>query len=96
MPEKISREEVAHVAKLARLELSEQEQNRMTGQMNDILGYMEKLNELDTKDIFATTHAIQVRNVFRSDKVDPSLDREQVLANSPESDGISFIVPKVI
>lgn len=96
MQEKISREEVAHVAKLARLDLSEQEQDRMTGQMNDILGYMEKLNALDTKNISATTHAIELRNVFRADVVHPSLDREQVLANSPESDGVSFIVPKVI
>jgi aspartyl-tRNA(Asn)/glutamyl-tRNA(Gln) amidotransferase subunit C len=96
MKEKISREEVRHVANLARLELAEQEEARMTEQMNQILGYMDKLNELDTTNVPATTHAIQLQNVFRPDEVRQSLDRDQVLTNAPESDGVSFIVPKVI
>lgn len=96
MEEKISREEVRHVAKLARLDLSEQEEVRMTGQMNDILSYMEKLNKLDTANVPAMSHAIQLRNVFRPDEVQPSLDRGDALANAPETDGVSFIVPKVI
>ena len=57
------------MALLARLELSEAEEERMTGQMNGILGYMDKLNELDTKDVEPTTHAIQLQNVFRPDLV---------------------------
>ncbi|MGV8073297.1 MAG: Asp-tRNA(Asn)/Glu-tRNA(Gln) amidotransferase subunit GatC [Syntrophobacteraceae bacterium] len=96
MREKISRDEVRHVANLARLELSEQEEMRMTEQMNQILTYMDKLNELDTTNIPATTHAIQLQNVFRADEARPSLDRKNVLANAPDSDGKSFLVPKVI
>lgn len=96
MKEKISREEIRHVAKLARLELAEPEEARMTDQMNQILDYMDKLNELDTTDIPATTHAIQLHNVFRPDVACRSLEREELLANAPDSDGVSFIVPKVI
>lgn len=93
---KISREEVRHVANLARLELSESEEERMTGQMNGILAYMDKLNELDTTGISAMTHAVQSQNVFRPDRVCPSLERGEALANAPESDGVNFVVPKVI
>ena len=96
MKEKISREEVRHVATLARLELTEDEEKRMTDQMNDILTYMDKLNELDTRNIPPTTHATQLENVFRPDEVTESLDRERALANAPQSDGVHFVVPKVI
>jgi aspartyl-tRNA(Asn)/glutamyl-tRNA(Gln) amidotransferase subunit C len=96
MDEKITREEVRHVATLARLELSESEEDRMTGQMNQILGYMEKLNELETGGIPATTHAAQLQNVFRPDGVQSSLEREAALSNAPETDGVNFVVPKVI
>ncbi|MFP5212510.1 MAG: Asp-tRNA(Asn)/Glu-tRNA(Gln) amidotransferase subunit GatC [Acidobacteriota bacterium] len=96
MREKISREEVRHVAKLARLELSEDEEARMTGQMNDILGYMDKLGELDTTNVEPTTHVIEMGNVFRADETHVPLERDKSLANAPESDGVSFIVPKVI
>jgi aspartyl-tRNA(Asn)/glutamyl-tRNA(Gln) amidotransferase subunit C len=96
MSEKISREEVRHVANLARLELTEVEEVRMTEQMNQILSYMEKLNELDTADVPAMTHAIQLHNVFRPDEVVESLNREHALMNAPQSDGVSFIVPKII
>jgi aspartyl-tRNA(Asn)/glutamyl-tRNA(Gln) amidotransferase subunit C len=96
MREKISREEVRHVATLARLDLTEEEESRMTEQMNHILSYMDKLNELDTTGVSATTHAIELRNVFRQDEVVDSLHREKALMNAPESDGASFVVPKVI
>ncbi len=96
MDEKITKDEVRRVAGLARLELSEAEEDRMTGQMNQILGYMDKLNELDTAGISPMTHAIQIENVFRRDCVTPSLDRQDSLANSPETDGCNFVVPKVI
>jgi aspartyl-tRNA(Asn)/glutamyl-tRNA(Gln) amidotransferase subunit C len=95
MNSKITRQEVRHVAKLARLELSESEEERMTGQMNGILEYMDKLNELDTKDIVPTTHAIQLQNVFRPDSIDDSIDRKDTLANAPGTDGVNFVVPKV-
>jgi aspartyl-tRNA(Asn)/glutamyl-tRNA(Gln) amidotransferase subunit C len=96
MATKISIEEVRHVADLARLELTEQQELRMTEQMNSILSYMDKLNELDTGDVPPTTHAIQLENVFRQDLVVSSIDRERALDNAPESDGVNFIVPKVI
>jgi len=87
MKEKISREEVRHVADLARLELSEQEELRMTEQMNRILGYMDQLNELNTEEIPPTTHAIQLQNVFREDEVQDSLPGQQALANAPKPMG---------
>lgn len=96
MKDKISREEVRHVAQLARLELSEMEEVRMTEQMNSILSYMDKLNELDTSNIPSTTHAIQLENVFREDLVSSSIERDRALANAPQTDGTLFIVPKII
>lgn len=96
MSDKISREEVRHVAKLARLDLSEADELAMTLQMNTILSYMDTLNRLDTSAIPPTTHAIAQHNVFRADEVQPSLDRALTLANAPESDRVSFVVPKVI
>ncbi|MGO8942181.1 MAG: Asp-tRNA(Asn)/Glu-tRNA(Gln) amidotransferase subunit GatC [Syntrophobacteraceae bacterium] len=96
MDAKITGQEVRHVALLARLELSEAEEQRMTGQINSILEYMDKLNELDTKDVPPTTHAIQLQNVFRPDLVQRSLERTESLANAPGTDGVNFVVPKVI
>jgi len=95
MREKITRSEVQHVAKLARLALTDQEEGLMTDQINNILSYMDKLNELDTTGIEPTTHAIQLQNVFRPDQVAPSLDRQTALGNAPRHDGVSFVVPKV-
>lgn len=94
--EKISREEVRHVAELARLRLDPDEELAMTRHLNMILAYMEKLNEVDTSHVPATTHAIPMENVFRPDEVRNSLDRDRALANAPESDGANFVVPKVI
>jgi aspartyl-tRNA(Asn)/glutamyl-tRNA(Gln) amidotransferase subunit C len=96
MDAKITGQEVRHVAQLARLELSEAEEQRMTGQINSILEYMDKLNELDTHDVPPTTHAIQLQNVFRPDLVQRSLERTESLANAPGTDGVNFVVPKVI
>jgi aspartyl-tRNA(Asn)/glutamyl-tRNA(Gln) amidotransferase subunit C len=96
MSEKITREEVRHVANLARLELSEADELALTDQMNHILSYMDKLNQLDTAEVPPTTHAIPLENVFRADEVQPSLDRAATLANAPETDRVSFVVPKVI
>ena len=93
---KITTEEVRHVAKLARLDLSDAEVDRMTGQLDAILTYVAKLDELDTTNVAVTTHTQQVVNAFREDVVRPSLPREQALANSPEQNGESFVVPRVI
>jgi aspartyl-tRNA(Asn)/glutamyl-tRNA(Gln) amidotransferase subunit C len=94
--QKIRLDEVRHIAGLARLELTSEDEVRMTDQMNDILSYVDKLNELDTSTTQPTTHATQMENVFREDEVTPALDRSLALSNAPESDGVSFIVPKVI
>jgi aspartyl-tRNA(Asn)/glutamyl-tRNA(Gln) amidotransferase subunit C len=96
METKISKDEVRHVATLARLELSEPEELLLTQQMNSILSYMDKLNELNTNDVPATSNVIQLVNVYRQDMVKCSLDREQALDNAPQSDGANFLVPKVI
>jgi aspartyl-tRNA(Asn)/glutamyl-tRNA(Gln) amidotransferase subunit C len=93
---KISPEEVKHVADLARLEMSSAEVESMTRQLDGILSYVAKLNELDTKGVEPTTHAISIVNAFREDEVKPSLDREETLANGPQQDGEAFVVPKII
>lgn len=93
---KITPEEVSHVANLARLRLSPEEVEVMAKQLHDILTYVAKLNELDTRGITQTTHAISMVNAFREDEVKPSLDREKTLANGPQQDGEFFVVPRVI
>lgn len=93
---KISPEEVAHVAHLARLHLSDDEVAEMARQLDGILTYVAKLNELDTTGVEPTTHAISIVNAFREDEVKTSLEREKSLANGPRQDGESFVVPRVI
>jgi aspartyl-tRNA(Asn)/glutamyl-tRNA(Gln) amidotransferase subunit C len=93
---KISQDEVTHVAHLARLEFGEEEKEKFTSQLNDILRYMDKLGEVDTAGVEPMTHAIAQKNAFREDAVGVSLPPEVSLANAPESRGGCFQVPKVI
>ncbi len=93
---KISREEVLHVAELARLKFSNEEIDLFSRQLNDILVYIEKLNELDTEAVPATTHAHELKNRFRDDASSPSLPPEKALENAPEKDGSQFVVPRII
>lgn len=93
---KISRTEVEHVARLARLALQPEELDALTGQMDAILGYVEKLNELDTDGIEPTAHAVPMENAFREDVVKPSIGIKKAQQNAPETDGSCFKVPKVI
>lgn len=93
---KISTQEVEHVAHLARLEISDQEKDKFTSQLNDILLYIDKLNELDIKGVEPISHAIAVTNAFREDKVVESIGTEKSLANAPDARGEFFRVPKVI
>lgn len=93
---KITRAEVEHVARLARLALTEEELQALTGQMDAILGYVEQLNELDTDGIVPTAHAVPMENAFREDAVKPSIGIERALQNAPDADEHSFKVPKVI
>jgi aspartyl-tRNA(Asn)/glutamyl-tRNA(Gln) amidotransferase subunit C len=93
---KITLEQVEHVARLARLEVSPDEKEELTRQMNRILQYVEKLNELDTKGVSPTSHAIDLENALRDDAVEGSLPRDASLANAPESNGAEFVVPRII
>ena len=95
---KITKEEVEYVAHLARLDFSEEEKVKFTSQLNDILMYMDKLNEVDTAGIEPMSHAIALQNVFRGDTVKDkdSLSHELSLSNAPEARGPFFRVPKVI
>ena len=93
---KITRAEVEQVARLARLELGEDEKTQMTAQLDAILGYMETLNVLDTSSVEPTTTVIPMVSVMRDDVVRPSLDREDALANAPDREGAYFRVPRII
>ncbi|NLM45405.1 MAG: Asp-tRNA(Asn)/Glu-tRNA(Gln) amidotransferase subunit GatC [Firmicutes bacterium] len=93
---KITQEEVAHVAMLARLELNAGEMEEIAGQLNDILEYVDKLNRLDTTDVPPTMHVLPLANVFREDEPRPCLSREEVLANAPEAEDGMFRIPPVI
>jgi aspartyl-tRNA(Asn)/glutamyl-tRNA(Gln) amidotransferase subunit C len=93
---KIALEQVRHVAKLSRLALSEDQTRRFTPQLESILEYVAKLDEVDMSGVEPMTHALPLHNVLRDDVVEPSLPVEQVLLNAPESDGPFFKVPKVI
>ena len=93
---KLSTADVEYVAKLARLEVTNQEKEKLTAQLNDILLYIDQLNELDTTGVAPMSHAIAVTNAFREDKVAESLGTQRALANAPDARGEFFRVPKVI
>ena len=93
---KISTPEVAHVADLARLELSQDALSKYAGQLAGVLDYVDKLNEVDTTGVAPTSHAIAMTNAFREDRVGEHMDRDLVLANAPQSEDGAFVVPKVI
>lgn len=88
--------DVEYVAKLARLNLSEEERETFTGQLNAILQYADKLNELNTDDIEPTTHVLHLSNVMREDVVKESLPQEKVFRNAPEEEDGQFKVPAVL
>ncbi len=93
---KITKNEVLHVADLARLDLDEESIDRFAGQIGEILEYVDTLNKLDTKGITPTSHAISLSNAFREDEDKQHLDNDAALANAPEKVDGGFIVPKVV
>lgn len=93
---KITIEDVEHVAELARLTFGEEEKRLFAEQLSTILIYIDKLNELDTKDIEPTSHAIQLTNAFRDDDVKESISQDNSLKNAPQKSKGAFVVPKVI
>ena len=97
----ITKKEVEHVARLARLSLTEDEKERFTAQLGQILGYVEKLGTLNTDNVPPMTHPIPMTNVWRQDKAEPSTAQtlgspQDLLANAPEREGPLFKVKKVI
>ena len=89
----IDRKQLLHVARLARLELREDEIERLEGQLNDILAAVSKVSELDLSDVPPTSHPLDVVNVWEDDEPRPCLSVEDALANAPERDGDFFKVP---
>lgn len=92
----VSREDVRHVAQLARLDFSEEEEERMADELSQILEYVDKLDELDTSGVPPMSHVLDITNVFRADEVKERIDRGQALELAPEADNEYFQVPKVI
>ncbi len=93
---KITLAEVEHVARLARLDLSPEEKERMRSQLDAILTYIDKLRQLDTEGVAPTSHAIPIVNVIREDEVRPCFSVTDMLANAPDRDGELFRVPKIL
>src|ERR1700678_60797 len=89
-------DDVRHVAKLSRLAVSEDHLRRLTSQLELILGYVNKLSEVDVTGVEPMAHALPLHNFFRNDVVEPSLPLEQVLQNAPETEGPFFKVPKIL
>jgi aspartyl-tRNA(Asn)/glutamyl-tRNA(Gln) amidotransferase subunit C len=88
--------DVEHVAELARLSFNDEEKQKLTVQLNDILRYMDQLNRLNTDAVEPLSHVIALGNVFRDDVVRPSLSRAETLRNAPAKTEEFFRVPKVI
>jgi aspartyl-tRNA(Asn)/glutamyl-tRNA(Gln) amidotransferase subunit C len=93
---KIEKQQVEYVAHLARLEFDAGETERFTSQLNDILLYMDKLNEVDTGGIAPVSSSVSLTNAFREDVVGASLGSDLALANAPEARADCFLVPRVV
>ena len=89
----IDRDQVLHVARLARLELSDEEVERMSSELSSILDHVEKINELDLEGVAPTSHVVELENVLRPDDPRPSWPREEILAEAPDVAAGGFRVP---
>ncbi len=96
MPTQLTPAEVQHVAMLARLKLTPAEVADFASQLGRMLDYFQVLNEVDTEDVEPMSYAVEVRNVFREDVVQPSLPRAEALMNAPKTDGQCFLVPQIL
>ena len=94
--EHLTPDDVRKVAKLARLALAEEKLPKLTGQLESILGYIDKLSEVETSGVPPMAHALPIHNVLREDAPREGLTNEQVLQNAPQTDGPFFKVPKII
>jgi aspartyl-tRNA(Asn)/glutamyl-tRNA(Gln) amidotransferase subunit C len=96
MSERLTREDAAYVARLARIDLTDEELDLYAGQLAAVLEHAEQVAALATADVEPTAHPLPLRNVLREDVVRPSLNREVVLAQAPETDGDMFKVPPIL
>ena len=92
----ISREEVAHLARLSRLAVTEQELDQFAGQLDVILQSVARIGDVAADDIPPTSHAVPMTNVYRADEVQPCLPREDVLAGAPDVEDHKFRVPRIL
>lgn len=92
----VSIEQVRYIASLARLRFTEEEEKRLAEEMSAILGYVEKLNELDTSGVQPMSHVLDLKNVTREDVVESRISREEALKNAPDADDAYIRAPKVI
>ncbi|WP_047979592.1 Asp-tRNA(Asn)/Glu-tRNA(Gln) amidotransferase subunit GatC [Ornithinibacillus contaminans] len=92
----ITKEQVKHVANLARLDVSEQEVEMFTEQLSSIISFAEQLNEIDTEGIEPTTHVLDLKNVMRKDEPRQWIKREEALKNAPDQQDGQFRVPSIL
>lgn len=92
----VSKKDVEYVAELARLSFSEEEKENLIGDLNSVLGYVEKLNELDTYDVEIIVNPYYIENEFREDEIGPSMELSSVLDNAPDKLEEYVVVPKII
>lgn len=92
----VTLQDVEYIARLARLAFTDEEKERLTGELNAILGYMEQLNSVATDDVEPLSHVIDLENVLRDDRRTPGLTRDEALRNAPSHTDEFFKVPKVI
>ena len=92
----VTRDDVRHVARLARLDFSAEDEARMAEELSQILGHVDKLDELDTSGVPPMSHVLDVTNVFRADEIEERIDRGQALEPAPDADEEHFLVPQVI
>ena len=92
----ITTELVDYISELSRLKLPQEEKERMTGQLEQIISYMDTLNALDTGGVEPVSHIFPVKNILREDEVQPSFDRDELLKNAPMSEDGAFLVPKAV
>lgn len=87
---------IKYLESLARITLSESEEEKVGKELQDILTYIDTLNELDTTDVEAMSHSFSITNVLRKDEVKPSMSPDEIVANAPESQDGAFVVPKTV
>ncbi len=92
----ITDKDIEYVARLAKLNLSAEEKERLVGQMGDIVEFANKISELDTEGVKPTNHILEVNNVFREDEVKESYSREDILKNAPVKEAGCFVVPSIV